>query len=182
MNIVSIPTYNEKNQTLNMIKMKKKISMAIALAFCCLSAMADGPGVIFLLNDGTRSAFSFESEPVMVMNSDSVTITTKSESSVSYQFANVNKFYFADDIATSVEAVKGTSSELVPIFSYRDGVITASGLASNANVRIVSIEGVSVYSTRASHDGCVSIDISHFPAGIYIVSSGRGVSFKLLKK
>ena len=69
-----------------------------------------------------------------------------------------------------------------PVFGYNNGVIIVSGLKAKESVSVYSIGGSKMGESSADNDGCASVDISSSVSGVYVISTGSGVSFKLLKK
>ena len=148
----------------------------------CMSVMAGERGIIFLFTNGQKASFKFASKPEIKVNDDVLTVTDTDVDSISYSFADVDYFYFDDmTITGNSQAVAPTTSEN-PIFKYANGVITASGLKSGERLTVVSVNGSIITNTQANTEGNAQIDISHTAPGIYIVGTGSGVSFKLLKK
>ena len=153
----------------------------LSLAFLYMNAMAGEPGVTFLFSNGQKASFAFVSKPEIVVGNDGITVSSSTAPSVSYTFANVQRYYFEDNIETGVQSV---SSETMsnPVFSYCNGLIAVGGLKAADCVNVYSIGGSNVGETKADADGRASVDISGLANGVYVVGTSRGVSFKLLKK
>lgn len=153
----------------------------LSLAFLCMSAMAGEPGVTFLFTNGQKASFTFASSPKIAVGSDGITLSSSTAPSVSHTFANVQRYYFEDNIETGVQSV---SSEAMsnPVFSYCNGIIAVGGLKAADSVNVYSIGGSKVGEAKAEADGRASVDISGVANGVYVVGTSRGVSFKLLKK
>ena len=153
----------------------------MALALLSFDAMANEPGVTFLFNDGKTASFLFSTQPKVTVGSDELTVSSTDVSSVSYTIANVQRFYFEKNIITGIHDVSAGSAS-GPVFVYNHGVITVSGLKSKERVSVYSIGGSKVAESKAGSNGCASVDISGAVRGVYVISTGSGVSFKLLKK
>ncbi len=160
----------------------KKIIMSMALALGSLTAMAATPGVTFLFSNGKKASFAFADKPVIDVTSDGLTVSATGASEVSYSFADVQKFYFEDDIPTAIEQVKNDVSAQRPVFAYAGGVVTVSGMSADERLAVVTTNGSQVSATKADNGGNARVDLGSAPAGVYVVSTGSGVSFKLLKK
>ena len=154
----------------------------LSLAFLCMSAMAGEPGVTFLFTNGKKASFAFADKPVIAVTTGGLTISATGASEVSYSFADVQKFYFEDDIATAIEQVKNDVSAQRPVFTYAGGVVTVSGMTAGERLSVVTLDGSQVSATKADNGGNARVDLGSAPAGVYVVSTGSGVSFKLLKK
>jgi hypothetical protein len=161
--------------------MNTKKVLLVALAFSCLSAMAGVPGVTFLFTNGQKASFTFASKPEIAVGTDGLTVSSSNSASVIYTFADVQKFYFEDDILTGIRNVKSETSAS-PVFSCNKGILAVSGLKASERVSVFSIGGSRVGEAVADNAGCASVDISDVANGVYLVSASSGVSFKLLKK
>ena len=160
----------------------KTLIMSMALALGSLTAMAATPGVTFLFSNGTKASFAFANKPVIAVTTDGLTVSATGVSKVSYSFADVQKFYFEDDIVTAIGQVKNDVSAQRPVFAYVDGVVAVSGMTAGERLAVVTINGSQVSATKADNEGNARVDLGSAPAGVYVVSTGSGVSFKLLKK
>ena len=160
----------------------KTLIMSMALALGSLTAMAATPGVTFLFSNGTKASFAFANKPVIAVTTDGLTVSATGVSKVSYSFADVQKFYFEDDIVTAIGQVKNDVSAQRPVFAYVDGVVAVSGMTAGERLAVVTINGSQVSATKADNEGNARVDLASAPAGVYVVSTGSGVSFKLLKK
>ena len=154
----------------------------MALALGSLSAMAATPGVTFLFSNGTKASFAFASKPKIVVGNDGISVSSSDSNPVSYTFADVQKFYFEDDIVTAIGQVKNGVSAQRPVFTYAGGVVTVSGMTAGERLAVVTINGSQVSATKADNEGNARVDLGSAPTGLYVVSTGSGVSFKLLKK
>ena len=146
-----------------------------------MSAMAGEPGVTFLFTNGQKASFTFASKPEIVVSNDGITVSSSKSNPVSYTFADVQKFYFEDNIETGIQGVSSDAS-VSPVFSYSNGKITVTGLKAAECVSVFSVSGNKVGEAKADNAGCACIDISSVSSCVYVVSTSNGVSFKLLKK
>lgn len=153
----------------------------MVMALFCLGTFAAASGVTFLLKNGTKVTFAFSAKPAISVSSDGITVSAQDQDDVSYQFSDVQRFFFEGNVETAVEGVKA-ETPATPVFSYVNGVVEARGLVAGERVSVYSIGGSKVNEAKADQMGHASVDVSHVPAGVYVVSTGSGVSFKLLKK
>lgn len=160
----------------------KRLALPIAMVLMSLDSLAATPGVTFLLVGGQTVSFAFASKPEIAVTSDGLTLSLSGTATVSYQFSDVEKFYFEDNVETGIAQVEGTASAQRPVFNYVGGVLTVSGMAAGERIAIVTLGGSQVNASKANSEGNASIDLSNAPAGVYVVSTGSGVGFKLLKK
>lgn len=161
----------------------KRLALPIVMVLLSLGSFAATPGVTLLFSNGLKASFAFASKPRIVVTADAVSISSYCTSAVSYSFADVQRFYFEDDVVeTGISQIEGASSAMHPVFNYVDGVVTVSGMASSENLTIVNLNGSRVSAAKADGVGNASINLCNAPIGVYIVRTGNGVSFKLLKK
>ncbi len=161
--------------------LKKRVVLPVLMALFGLVPLAATPGVTFLLNSGTKVSFAFSAKPSISVSSDGIIVSAQDHDDVCYLFSDVQRFFFEDDVDTAVKGVK-TEKLVNPIFSYVNGVVTVCGISPNEQVAVYSLSGSKVNSEKADHSGRASVDMGHVPAGMYVVSTASGVSFKLLKK
>lgn len=160
--------------------LNKKMILSLALALLSVASWAATPGVTFLLNNGSKVSFAFSAKPIISVESDGITVSSQDQADVSYLFTEVQRFFIEDDVQAAVHNVKAEAS--VPVFSYKNGVVTVSGLEADEQVFVHSSDGRKVSEAKADGSGRAILDISHATIGVYVVSTSRGVSFKLLKK
>ena len=163
------------------MKTRKKIMLSLALALYSLCSTAGEPGMTFLFTNGQKASFAFAYKPEINVGDDGITISSSNTDSVSYTFADVQRFYFEDDIETGIQDVSSDAS-VNPVFSYSNGKITVSGLKSTECVSVFSVSGSKIAEAKADNAGYACIGLSGVASGVYVVSTGNGVSFKLLKK
>ena len=163
--------------------MKKLYSLCLALLALGSSAWAATPGVTFLFSNGEKASFAFASKPEIAVTDDGLSVSSSNAAAVVYQVADVQKFYFEDDVVeTGISQVDGGVSAQHPVFNYADGVVSVNGMAAGGRLVVSSVGGSLVGGVKADGQGNASIDLSGHSAGVYVVSTGNGVSFKLLKK
>ncbi len=160
----------------------KRLALPIVMVLMSLSSLAATPGVTFLLAGGQTVSFAFASKPQIVVAADGLTLSSLGIATVSYQFSDVAKFYFEDNVETGISQVEGTVSARHPLFNYVGGVVSVSGMAIGERLAVVTLGGSLVKAAKADSEGLASIDLGSAPAGVYVVSTGSGVSFKLLKR
>jgi hypothetical protein len=165
------------------MKMLKTKFFLLAMTLISLGSMAATPGVTLLFSNGQKASFAFASEPVIEVNGVILTVSSANEATVELLFPNLQRFYFEDDIyGTDISQVGDDVSGSHPVFSYANGVVSVSGLSTGERVTVVTINGSIVTTAKADNTGNASINLCNEPAGVYVISTGKGVSFKLLKK
>ena len=161
--------------------MRKPLLFTFLLAAASVCMAETTPGLTILFKNQTKVSFTFASKPEIAIATDGITVTSTASDAVSYTFDEVQKFYFEDNIETGIQEVKAESASC-PVFSYKEGAITVSGLNAAEQVSVFTVGGSKVGEAKADNAGCASIDLSGADSGVYVVSTGGGVSFKLLKK
>ena len=155
----------------------------LAMTLISLGSMAATPGVTLLFSNGQKASFAFASEPVFEVKDDGLVVSSSNAVAVSYHFSDVQRFYFEDDIeGTDISQMGDDASDNHPVFNYAIGVVSVSGLSAGERITVVTINGSIVTTAKADNTGDASINLCNEPAGVYVVSTGNGVSFKLLKK
>lgn len=160
----------------------KRLALPIVMILMSLDSQAATPGVTFLLAGGQTVSFAFASKPQIVVTADGLTLSSSGTATVSYQFSDVEKFYFEDNVETGISQVEGKACARRPVFNYVGGVLTVSDMAAGERLAVVTLGGSLVKAAKANGDGLASIDLGSAPAGVYVVSTGSGVSFKLLMR
>ena len=163
-------------------KLFSRLALPAVMSLLSFGCFAATPGVTFLFSNGQKATFAFTSKPEISVTSDGLTISSSNTSAVSYSFADVQKFYFEDDITTGIPQVEGATSAHRPVFNYVNGIVTVCGLAIGERFAAFALNGSQIGTVKADAQGNASIDLSSVPAGVYVVCTGNGVSFKLLKK
>lgn len=165
--------------------MKKFYSLCLGLLAFCSSAWAGTPGVTFVLTNGEKVSFSFDELEEIVVTIDGLSLTDKEQEELyAILFDNIDMFYYEEDIdATGISQVAaGSVSTQQPVVHYADGVVSVSGMAAGSSLVVSSVGGSRVGGAKADGAGTASVDLGGQPAGVYVVSTGSGVSFKLMKK
>lgn len=161
--------------------MKKFLLLCLVLSF--MGAKAGEPGVTFLFKDGKKASFLFSTKPELKVGASELTLTaTDVATPLSYTITDVEKFYFESNLVTAISGAKAAADGSHPVFSCSGGAVTVSGLKAGESVSVYNIGGIKVCGAIAGSDGCASVDISGAASGVYVISTGSGVSFKLLKK
>lgn len=161
----------------------KSIALSVMMAFASLAASAaELTGVTFLFTDGTKATFAFAEKPALSLTAEGCTVTATGKDAVTYTLSSVKKFYFDEDAQTGISQVESAQEGSAPVFTYANGTVSVSGLKAGELVNVYSVGGGLVAGAKADASGSASADISGSAAGVYVVSAGGGVSFKLLKK
>ena len=151
----------------------------MALALGSVSVWAGEPGVTFEFADGQKATFAFSTKPEITATDDGLAISSSTTEAVTYQVADVLQFYFEDGSDDS--KVETVVSEQHTVFNFANGVVMVNGMKADEQILVAAVSGIFVVSSKADGEGNARIDVSTAPAGVYIVRTGSGVSFKLIK-
>lgn len=162
--------------------MKKALRILFAMFFLSSMAWAGSPGVTFLLRSGQKVSFAFAQKPVISVSNADLSVSVSGVQRVSYAYADVQRIYLSDDVASGIAPVQSNSSQQSVTFSWQDGMLRASGLNPNEQVRVFGLDGKLALSGRAQADGSVQLSFSSIPQGVYVVRTQGGLSYKLFNK
>ncbi|MBR6638762.1 MAG: T9SS type A sorting domain-containing protein [Muribaculaceae bacterium] len=125
-------------------------------------------------SSGEQIKFALTENPKVSHDGVNLVVTT-TETSVSYNAANVTKFTIEE--LSGVDKVEQNQAEIV----NNGNAIYLSGFDMNAVVVISDISGKNVYSGNTDENGELTIDLSAYAAGIYVVST-NSINCKFIKK
>lgn len=162
--------------------MKKALWMLSAMFFLSSMAWAGSPGVTFLLRSGQKVSFAFTQKPVIAVNNSELSVSVAGMQRVSYAYADVQRVFLSDDVTSGIAPVQADPSQQNVTFTWQDGVLRASGLNPNEQVRVFGLDGKLALSGRAQADGTLQLSFSSLPKGVYVVRTQGGLSYKLFNK
>ncbi len=145
------------------------------------SAMAGEAGVTFLFRNGTKASFAFSAKPCLAMTADGISVTAVGENTATFLFSDVQRYYFEDDILTSIQVVKDKVTSN-PLFRYANGAVSVSGMKPGERVSVATVSGALVSTINADAQGAAQIDLNGAPKGMYIIGTASGVSYKIVKR
>ncbi len=161
--------------------MRKSLLFTFLLAAASVCMAETTPGLTILFKNQAKVSFAFATKPEIAVSAQGITVTSTAPDAVGYTFDEVQRFYFEDDV-TDIKSINEDQSAQHPVFSYVNGTVSVSGLVAGEQVSVFSVGGSKVGEAKADNAGCANLDISGTDSGIYVVGTGSGVSFKLLKK
>lgn len=164
------------------MKMKKTLVMLLSLFAFSMSAMAEDAGITFLLRDGKKVSFTFAQKPVVSLSETNMVVSVGGEKKVSYAYADVLRVMVDAGASTGVEdaVTRGTAQHAV--FTLSANTLSASGLMANERIALYATDGKLLVNGQAGSDGRAIISMSSLPAGVYVVRTQSGISYKLFKK
>lgn len=159
---------------------RKNMILSMALAFSSLCAWAVEPYITLEFSNGKKASFAFSAAPIIKATDDGLTISSANSATEAYLIADVLQFYFEE--GPDYTAVETVVSAQHPLFKYANSVVEVIGMKADERLIVSNVSGIIVGATRANSEGFARVDLSSVQAGVYIVSTGSGVSFKLIKK
>lgn len=160
--------------------MKKYILAAfIAIALAPIALAQDSKSYSLLVNtkDGNTVEYAFEYLPTATFEGD-VMIITDDRSSEEMRYAMDNVVNMTIKVEESgVEEVLEKNHIKV---STANGILTVSGVESDATLMIYDASGKLVASTTADHAGFASVNIGNLGKGVYVVSMPKH-TFKFIR-
>lgn len=159
-------------------KCNHSFAVALALAGSLLSASATEQHLLTIIfHDGHKCSYALVDRPKVTF--DSNTLYVKAESMEDdFVLKDVNKFVFTTGTPTSIASVDANEYR----FSFTDGEnVVLEGHAAGTTVRLYDTAGKSVGTTKADSDGRATISLAGLPAGIYVISTADGTTYKVIK-
>ena len=143
-----------------------------------MNAWAGEPGVKLLLRSGQQLSFSFKQKPVVKTTPQELTLSAEGKVWVSCPYADVLRMEMSDDVETGIAPAIDTKRASVLVNISTDAIVI-SGLSVGETVTVCTIDGMATVRTEADTDGMVSVSRSALAHGIYIITTGSGISYKL---
>ena len=128
--------------------------------------------------EGNLHKFAFSSKLTWALSGHTLEINTGEDSSGArtFQIENVAKMLY--DNETSVDEITAEATRNVTLSG---NILTITGLKPNAQIAVTEVSGKSVI-LQANNDGTLTASLDQWPAGVYIVSSGKSLIFKFIQK
>ncbi len=134
---------------------------------------------VWLRNGGVHS-FDLEDKPQVTLGEEHFTLTSAT-TTVTYDAANVLRFTLQDAAVEDIPTDIIESEVPEPDAAYRAGELTLQGEKPHAPVRIYDVNGRQIESLKTDNEGRLSVSLSSYRAGIYIVKT-KQITFKIQKK
>lgn len=135
-----------------------------------------GQSVVVELKAGGNMILSLGSSPQLTFDDDSVNVSA-GETAARLHAADIARVTF-QDIPSAVERIGNQGEQRI---KSAEGTITAENFAAGTAVKVFDTAGAVLLSAQADGAGRASLNVSHLPAGAYIVQAGA-MSFKFIKR
>lgn len=150
----------------------------MALAGSSISAFAaEQQFLTIIFQDGSKQSYTLNDRPKVTF--DKTTLFVKAQE-VENNFAlkDVHKFVFTDTPETGISAVDGK----VFRFSFTDGEnVVLEGHAAGTAVRLYDTAGKAVRNTSADAEGRATVSLAGLQAGVYMINTADGKTYKVMK-
>lgn len=166
--------------------MKRYITALFAVLALVMTARAEQvfmPYVVQLNVENNGNAYTanykFENRPEITFIQDQMLVTVW-EVHTSYQFSidHVKSIVLVADEAGVNDVVGNEDTFTVAVTATE---VTLSGMKAAEHVAVYDINGRQVAAATADADGCAVVAIDNLGAGVYVVSTSGGKSFKFIK-
>lgn len=128
--------------------------------------------------DKSFVTFGMDKQPVISFKDGNLVITDNSNETKEMVTNQVVRYYFSKQkITANIEEERTVAQKPIVL----NGHVMYQGLTSSSVVRVFTLNGVEVAHYKADSQGCVDIDISTMPHGVYIFHSNKNV-IKIVNK
>ena len=131
--------------------------------------------LIVHLHGGSTVSYVLEDTPVVTFVGENLHVEAN-QLSDDHKLADVAKFTI-DNVAALADVMANEYR-----ITIQDNTVTIEGLTPNTGIQFADIQGRIIASCNADTDGNATLSLSHITAGVYIVSTTDGKSFKIFKK
>jgi hypothetical protein len=158
--------------------MMKKINILIWLILLSvfqIKASGDSYELVVWTHLGDRIGYSLDEQPRVTLELESLIVSTI-KTKVEYSLDDVRKFTLNKNDVTGIDEVK----QLMPTMKFNSNTLTFTGCIPGSKIKIMSVNGINLYTSQADNDGNVQIDISALSSGMYLVVTSS-ITYKIIK-
>lgn len=131
--------------------------------------------LIVHLQSGSKVSYVLEDTPVVTFEGDKLHVQAAAVSD-DHKLADVARFTF--DKASGLGEIAAGDWRI----TVKDNLVVLEGFTPGSSAGIADMQGRVVASARIGDTGAASISVTDLPAGVYVVSTTDGKTFKLYKK
>lgn len=158
--------------------MMKKINILIWLILLSvfqIKASGDSYELVVWTHLGDRIGYSLDEQPRVTLELESLIVSTIS-TKVEYSLDDVRKFTLNKNDVTGIDEVK----QLMPTMKFNSNTLTFTGCIPGSKIKIMSVNGINLYTLQADNNGYIQIDISALSSGMYLVVTSS-ITYKIIK-
>ena len=159
---------------------KKRISIFLISFTLALSGVMAEDGVCVEKTDGTKQVFLFSETPKITYSNDNLVMTTFN-TSTTFPISEVSRFYFEESNMPSGVVGLMEDDEQQPLIRVTETVAEFYGFNANTPVNLFDKMGRLLARDKTANDGTLSISLSDFPKGIYIIKAEK-ITIKIQKQ
>ena len=150
--------------------------MSLILCYSAAVNAQNAPNAIaFEMKDGSSVAFFYNEQPTLRFTATEIVVKTN-EHETSYPQSAVQRYVFAYRSTSSIDTPSANGVQV----KFTTDNILVDNLKPGTEVTLISIDGKVLAVDAADANGNCAIDLSSFPAGIYLLSYSN-VSVKIAK-
>jgi hypothetical protein len=158
--------------------MMKKINILIWLILLSvfqIKASGDSYELVVWTHLGDRIGYSLDEQPRVTLELESLIVSTI-KTKVEYSLDDVRKFTLNKNDVTGIDEVK----QLMPTMKFNSNTLTFTGCIPGSKIKIMSVNGINLYTLQADNNGYIQIDISALSSGMYLVVTSS-ITYKIIK-
>lgn len=158
--------------------MMKKINILIWLILLSvfqIKASGDSYELVVWTHLGDRIGYSLDEQPRVTLEMESLIVSTIN-TKVEYSLDDVSKFTMNKNDVTGIDEVK----QLMPTMKFNSNTLTFTGCIPGSKIKIMSVNGINLYTLQADNNGYIQIDISALSSGMYLVVTSS-ITYKIIK-
>ena len=158
--------------------MMKKINILIWLILLSvfqIKASGDSYELVVWTHLGDRIGYSLDERPRVTLEMESLIVSTI-KTKVEYSLDDVRKFTLNKNDVTGIDEVK----QLMPTMKFNSNTLTFTGCIPGSKIKIMSVNGINLYTLQADNNGYIQIDISALSSGMYLVVTSS-ITYKIIK-
>lgn len=156
--------------------MKQLLTFLFAVAWmaCSFSLFAATQAINLRMKSGEVITCTINRHPQITYGSNQVRLTSETLD-VEYPVSEVDRLYFTG--SSDLQSVTADRGEM----KNAEGRLSFSGYAPGSLVRVVTASGQLLVAEKTDEQGSLSIDLSAYPQGIYLINA-NGTTYKIVKK
>ena len=152
----------------------KRLLLNLLLLCCCSGIMADQMLQVVKM-DGQTHTINLNQEPVTTYEDGNLVITTIN-ATISYPLETIRKFVYISG-TDDIQNIKGDKFEI-----SKDGkFLTLSGLKSDTEAYLYSVNGMLMERIRVTSSTSISINLESYPLGVYMIKVD-GATYKIMNQ
>lgn len=157
--------------------MRKKIFTLLLAMLGFMPAVWADDGVWIERLNGTKQVFLFSQEPEISFNDYDFVITTTA-ATATFPYDEIKRIYFDSDIVSGINGINADDSRLMRVTPIGAEL---SGFPAGTAVNVYDLRGFTLAQWLVPSGGQLSVNLSAFPQGIYIIQAEK-VTLKIQKK